>query len=59
MNLSLSSASDVDLMDRLGSAARLVGADHTILVSRTSEPRKYKGVVSLSLVDTLEMLGVL
>ena len=59
MNLSLSSAPDVDLMDRLGSAARLVGADHTILVSRTSEPRKYKGVVSLSLVDTLEMLGVL
>lgn len=57
IDITVSSMPGEDLLERLDAAAKLVGADQAVLVSRTAEPRMYKRVVSLSLVDALQMLG--
>jgi predicted AAA+ superfamily ATPase len=58
MNISISSAPDAGMLERLGAAARLAGADRAILVSRVAEPIERGDAVSLNLAGTLETLGV-
>ena len=56
INTTISSSPSVEMIGGLASTARMVGADHAVLVSRTRKPREQGSVVSLGLSHTLNLL---
>ncbi len=52
----VSSSPSPEMINGLAFTARMAGADHAVLVSRTRNPREQDGVVTMGLADTLDAL---
>lgn len=54
--IKLSSAPNTNSLNRLRHTAELIGANHTVLISRTTQPIQGDKVASLNLATTLDLL---